>query len=141
MNDKPDTITGNFLAASDLMDSGGVKLTITAVAKKGTEKTADGKTIDKRILSFQETPVRMVIGSTIEKCIAADHGSKTPGWVGKQIRVEVRYLKLAFGQPNVPTLRVIPVKPVPMGARKHMGQREPYGDNPDDNSPRPEIWQ
>lgn len=118
--------TGDFLESADLMQAGKVKVVIEAVIPPGTEKSADGRVIDKPILKFQGSGKRMVCGKTNIRNIKADYGGKVAEWVGKEITLQVRYLERAFGEQNVPTLRIIPTSPIPFASRKHMGKEQPW---------------
>lgn len=122
---KDERYEGNFIESADMMTVPPVRLTIESVAAPNTKKDATGKLIKQPIIGFKETPKQFVCGKTNIRCIKADHGAKPDAWVGKQIVLTVRYLREAFGEKNVPTLRVIPANPVPMGARKFMGYEKP----------------
>jgi hypothetical protein len=119
---------GNYIESSDLMH-GHATLTIAGVVPPNTDKDKDGKgkLIDKPILSFERTTKRLIIGRTNERILKAIHGRKASGWIGKQITLGVRYLAEAFGEKNVPTIRIIPPAdvPLPMSARNHFGTAEP----------------
>lgn len=124
-----DKFEGHFLESADLMASRPVTLTISGIVPPNTEKAADGRLIDKPIIAFEKTDKRMIIGKTNERIIKSFLGSKPNEWVGQKVTVMVRYLKAAFGESNVPTLRIVPPegKPIPFACRKHWGQEMPFG--------------
>ncbi len=119
---------GDFVESADLMRSGQVTLTIAAVVPPGTERSKDGRPIDLPIIAFEGATKRFVCSKTNERIVKAIHGPKVADWVGKQITLQVRYLRQAFGEWNVPTLRVVPPEgiPIPMAARKYFGKSEPF---------------
>lgn len=121
---------GNFIESADLMQKQAT-LTIEGVVPPMVEKdkNGQGKPIDKAIISFRGTTKRLIVGKTNERIIKAIHGKKASGWIGKQIKIGVRFLREAFGEKNVPTVRVIPPPeiPLPMAARKFFGAESPYG--------------
>lgn len=119
---------GNFVESSDLMKSGAVSLKIKKVHGPNTIKAADGRLIDKPIIEFDGAGKSMIIGRTNERLIKAQHGGKASEWIGKEITIAVRYLREAFGERNVPTLRVILPSniPSPYACRKHLGQEQPF---------------
>lgn len=119
---------GNFLESSDLMHSPPVTVVIADVKPPNTEKSADGRKIDKPILVFEKATKWFVCGKTNIRILKAWHGKKPSSWIGRQVTIGVRYLKAAFGESNVPTLRIIPPNtvPLPMSARKWFGRETPY---------------
>lgn len=132
MSEKDTKIEGNFIESADLMQAGEVTLTIDRVSAPGTEKSSDGKPIPHPVVWFKGTGKGLVCNKTNQKNIKAEYGAKVEKWIGQTIVLRVNYLKKAFGEFNVPTIRVIPQKvPIPFGARKFMGQQTPFdkGDN------------
>jgi hypothetical protein len=121
---------GNFLESADLMHDPPVRVVISAVAPPNTERDSAKKLIDKPILDFQGAKKRFILGKTNKRILKAWHGKKASGWIGKEIVIGVRYLKESFGQKNMPTLRIIPPKdvPLPKAARDFFGQETPYKD-------------
>jgi hypothetical protein len=119
---------GHFVESADLM-SKQVTLTIAGVVPPNTEADAKKKLINRPILSFNKTSKRLILGKTNERIIRAIHGPKASGWLGKAITLSVRYLPEAFGEKNVPTVRVVPPVgiPLPMNCRKHYGMETPPG--------------
>ena len=120
--------TGNFLSAVDLDKD--VTVTIAAVTKPNEEKDASGKVIDKRVLTFTGAKKRLILNQINSKVIALLHGKKSADWVGKPITLTVRYLEKAFGQRNVPVIRVVPSEdhPLTFGMRKNYGSPTPFTD-------------
>lgn len=121
---------GNFLQAQDLMQQpNGVEVVIDAVIPPNTEKDATNKPIKEMMLAFKGAKKRLVVGKTNFRIIASQHGRKPSGWIGKKIKIVVRYLDSAFKETNVPTIRVMPPDdlPLPMGCRKWFGRDKPGG--------------
>jgi hypothetical protein len=122
--------TGNFLDASDILNMPGsrVSLVIDSVSPPSREKDAAGKNIDKAILSFVKCKKRLILNNTNAKIIKMSHGDKASAWAGKPVTLCVRYLKKAFGQVNVPVIRIEPPEGVvtTFGMRKNMGIDRPY---------------
>ncbi len=118
---------GNFLDALDI-PKGGITVEIVDVVVPDAEKDKTGKTIDKGILAFKGAKKRLILNKVNSKIIALAHGKKASEWIGKSITLTVRYLKTAFGQSNVPVIRVVPDEshPLTFGMRKNYGAAEPY---------------
>lgn len=123
-----DAFTGKFMDASDIMGKGNVTVTISDVVAPNKEKDASGKVINRAVLSFDKAKKRFVCGKTNLKIIALMYGTKPSEWIGKKITLGVRYLEKAFGQYNVPTVRVIAPddRPLTFGMRKHYGSETPF---------------
>ena len=115
---------GAFLEAGDLMERDFYTLTIDSIAKPDTEKDSAGKKIDKYVIGFKEARKRLIVNKTNFKMFTAALGKKLSGWIGKRIDLEVRVLKEAFGEKNVPVIRVRMPDGVeiPFGCRKHVGK-------------------
>lgn len=120
---------GNFLDAIDI-PANGITVEISEVVAPNAEKDRTGKNIDKGILAFKGAKKRLVLNKTNSKIIALMHGKKASEWVGKTITLTVRYLEKAFGQRNVPVIRVVPSDDHPMtfGMRKNYGSPTPFVD-------------
>lgn len=118
---------GHFLESADMMTVGEIRLTIKSVVPPNTERDSAKKLIKHPIIEFEGTDKRLVCNRTNERCIKSQFGSKAEKWIGQQIVLRVNYLPEAFGEKNVPTLRVINPEsvPVPMAARKWMGSDKP----------------
>lgn len=114
--------SGNFLDASDLPKGRNVAVTISEVVAPNIERDATKKLIDKAILSFAGKQKRLILNKTNAKIIKMSHGEPSK-WVGQQISLTVRILKEAFGQSNVPVIRVVP----PAGVNLTFGMRKKYG--------------
>lgn len=126
--DMADVFQGNFMDASDIMGKGNVTVIIADVVAPKAEKDATGKLIDRAIIAFKSATKRLIANKTNLKIIASMYGNKPSEWVGKPVTLGVRYLEKAFGQANVPTVRVIPPadKPLTFGMRKHFGSETPF---------------
>ena len=118
---------GPFLESSDLMSRPLCRLKISEVAAPGSMKSADGRVIDKPIMAFEGAKKMMILNKTNIRILKAMFGSKASGWVGHPVTIGVRYLAKAFGQTNVPTLRIIPPEgaAVPFSVSKYMGSETP----------------
>ncbi len=99
---------GAYLEAADLMGREFYSLTIKSIAKPDTEKDSGGKKIDKYIITFEGAKKRLIVNVTNFRIITAELGDKLTGWIGKKIDLEARVLKEAFGEKNVPVVRVRP---------------------------------
>lgn len=97
---------GNFLDATDIKGRGEVSLEIESIAAPGDERDAKGKTIDKTIIGFKGAKKRLVVNKTNAKLLAMQLGTKASAWKGQKVTLIVRYLPEAFGQKNVPVIRV-----------------------------------
>ena len=125
---KMEQYQGDFVESADLMNIPNVTLRIAGVVPPETEKDKAKKLIKRPIISFEKARKRMVIGKTNERILKALLGAKASSWIGKDVTIGVRYLAEAFGQKNVPTLRIIipPGKPVPFSVQKHYGKETPW---------------
>ena len=117
---------GNFLKAEDLMSSGPITVTISDIVAQNKEKDAKGKLINRPIMSFKGAKKRFIVGKTNLKLIRLDYGGKPSEWIGKTIVLGIRYLREAFGQKNVPCIRVVPKKPIPYSIRVFNGSEESW---------------
>jgi hypothetical protein len=128
---------GNFLDAADLMASGTKTVTISDVSPPGAERDSTRKVIDKPIVSFEKTAKRLILNKTNAKVIAMAHGKKASQWIGKKITLTVRWLDKAFGETNVPVIRVVPPagKELTFGMRKRYGAERSFGKQPEENPP------
>ena len=123
---------GAFLDASDIMGLGkNITLTICEVVPPNTEKDATKKMIDKPILQFEKAKKRLILNKTNAKVISMAHGNKASQWTGKSITLTVRWLREAFGQSNVPVIRVVPPEGTALtfGMRKKYGSEKPFAPN------------
>jgi len=128
LDKKMEQYQGDFVESADLMHLPPVTLKIAGVVPPKTEKDSAKKIIERPILSFEKARKRLVVGKTNERILKALLGAKASGWIGKDVTIGVRYLAEAFGQKNVPTLRIIipDGKPVPFSVKKHYGKETPW---------------
>jgi len=123
---------GNFLDATDIPiingDSPGITVEISGVVPPNAEKDNTGKQINKTILSFKGAKKRLIINKVNARVLCQLHGKKASEWVGKKVTLVVRYLEKAFGQFNVPVIRIKAdeTHPLTFGVRKHYGSEKPY---------------
>ena len=81
-------------------------LTISAVADPGSLKAADGKAIDKYVLSFKQTDKRMICGKLNKRLASYAIGTgKTENWPGKSVTLYAAAGNW-FGQQNVAAIRI-----------------------------------
>ncbi len=115
---------GNFLDASDLPKGKTVTVTISELVPPNVERDQDGKgkLINKAIISFSGKQKRLILNKTNAKIIKMICGEPSQ-WVGQQIALSVRLLPEAFGQKDVPVIRVVP----PTGTNLTFGMRKKYG--------------
>lgn len=125
---KPQRFEGDFLESADLMHSDPVRVKIAKVIPPNTEKAADGRLIDRPIIEFHKAHKRFILSKTNVRLMKSLFGPTPAEWVDKEVTLGVRYLKTAFGEKNVPTVRVIVPdgSPMPFGARKHYGSPTPF---------------
>jgi hypothetical protein len=106
-------------------------LTIAKVHGRGEFQSADKKTLDGYSLSFGATDKVFVLNATNQSLLTAQYGGNAKDWIGKPVTLYPVELTQAFGQRNVPALRVRVASDtlVPFGARKHMGRDLTKGDS------------
>ena len=116
--------SGNFLDATDLPKGRNVTVTIEEVVAPNVERDKDGKgkLINKAILKFTGKQKRLILNKTNAKIIKMAHGEPSQ-WVGKKITLTVRLLDEAFGQQNLPVIRVVP----PANTNMTFSMRKKYG--------------
>ena len=119
---------GNFLDATDILHRGDTTVTIESVSAPNTETDSQKKRIDKAIVAFAGCKKRLILNKTNAKIIGMHHGQKASEWVGKKITLTVRFLEKAFGQTNVPVIRVVPppTSPLTFGMRSKYGAAKPF---------------
>lgn len=119
---------GNFMDATDIMKAGDTTVTISDVSAPDQEKDATGKSINKAILTFAKAKKRLILNKTNCKVMAGLYGKKATEWIGKPVTLCVRYLETAFGQKNVPVIRIKPESEgnLPFGMRKRYGSPKPF---------------
>ena len=118
---------GDFLDATDI-PPGGFTVEIASIVPPGSERDKQGKNIDRTIIAFKGAKKRLIVNKTNLKIIALQYGKKASDWIGKPVTLTVRYLKSAFGQSNVPVIRIKPDESHPMtfGMRKNYGSDKPF---------------
>lgn len=97
---------GHFIDASDIPPKGFIEVEIAGIAAPGDDKDAKGKVIDKPILAFKGATKRLILNKTNLKLLATRHGKTASLWIGKKVTLTKRYLAEAFGQRNVPVVRI-----------------------------------
>jgi hypothetical protein len=123
------TFEGNFLDASDIKASGDYVATIESISLPNSESDAAGKRIDKAIIAFKGAKKRLILNKVNSKIIAMTLGKKASEWIGKQVTLTVRYLDKAFGQRNVPVIRIkADPSQLTFGMRKNYGSPTPYAE-------------
>jgi len=122
---------GQFLDALDLPEGREVAVTIEGVVDPFVEKDAAGKIIKNAILAFKGKTKRLGLNKTNFKNLKAQFGKESKDWLGKQIKLQRRYLDAAhgFGVNNTLAIRIIPPvgTPILRSAANFMGQPHPYG--------------
>lgn len=83
-------------------------LTIKVVQAPNTIKAADGKTIDRPVVYFEETDKGFILNKTNARSIGLSHGNEMDDWVGKKVTLFATSTD-AFGKKNVPCVRVRPM--------------------------------
>lgn len=99
---------GSFLDATDIKARGEITLEISELIPPGIEKDAKGKLIDKAIVAFKGAQKRLILNKTNAKIMAMQLTGPPSEWKGQKVTLTVRYLPEAFGQRNVPVVRVKP---------------------------------
>lgn len=119
---------GNFLDANDVRATGDISLEIAAATPPNTERDSQKKLIDKWIVAFKGAKKRLILNNINAKIIVQLHGDKSKAWVGKRITLTTRWLEKAFGQRNVPVIRVVPASEgdLTFGMRKNYGSPRPF---------------
>lgn len=116
-----------FLYADDFVRDGKwcqFALTIKGIVPPNTIKAANKQMVDKVCLQFEEASKILAVNTTNERLLKMACGSaKSDNWVGKKVTFYPVSVD-AFGQTNVPALRVRLPKEVPMpfSARKQLGR-------------------
>jgi hypothetical protein len=118
-----------FLHADDLIRNDRytqVKVKIATVHEPNSIKAANGRMIPNVVLAFEGKDKRLVLCSkTNWYCVAWSCGSTDPAnWIGKEITLHPVVLSEAFGEPNVPAIRVrVPDHAaIPKKYRPHFGR-------------------
>lgn len=119
---------GNFLHSDDVMSSGPITLVISGVVAQNKEKDAAKRLINRPIVSFKGASKRLIVGKLNTSILGLLYGKKPSKWIGKSVTLVVTYLREAFGQKNVPTIRLATTddKPLPFRLRAWYGSPVPY---------------
>ena len=116
----------DFLYAEDFLQDGewrSYSMTIAAVYQKDTQKTKDGKTIDKYIVEFAGSGKKLALSKTNMRLAKIVIGSnKVSDWVGKKLTLFAAEGVPAFGQKTTAIRVRVPEDMVPYGIRKFMGK-------------------
>lgn len=111
-----DLVVGNVFKEFDLQ--------VKEVFPPGHSRSADGKPIDKPVLTFANAKKRMILGKVNRRLITYATGTSEPTeWVGAKIRLRVCILPQCLGQTNVATLRLA----LPETATKPFIAKKDYG--------------
>ena len=128
-----DRYEGAFLDALDLPEGIEAPVTVESIAEPFMEKDSAGKVIKSAILAFKDKKKRLVLNKTNFRNLKAMFGKNPGDWIGKQIKIQRRYLDAAhgFGVNNTLCIRIIPPTGTPIlsSAARFMGSPEPYGQN------------
>ena len=101
-------------------------VTIEHVHLKGTVQGADKRLVDKPCVKFKGSDKMLVLNATNESLLRLQFGSSDyKQWEGQKIVLEPRMIAEAFGERDVPVIRVLLPDdiPVPFRLRKHIGKR------------------
>ena len=117
---------GEFIESADIMGSGPITLTIKEVLPRNTVEDSQKRLIDKPILVFEKAAKKFIVNKTNEKILRSRYGKN---WSGNEVTLIVTYLKEAFGELNVPAVRVQEFEgvPLPFSVRRKYGSLKPLG--------------
>jgi hypothetical protein len=119
-----DPYEGPYLESADLIHTAPVTVTIKDLIPPNSVKCANGKLIDKWIITFENATKQFICNRTNWRAIKSLHGVREH-WPGKQITLGVR-LTDAFGEHNVPCIRVLlPEEKRSAQVRKQYGKDQP----------------
>lgn len=94
-----------------LLDGKDCRVIIEKIDPKGTVRRADNnRMIDKPILHFKGKTRALPLNKTCARVIAMMYGTNMNEWVGKEITIYPTTCD-AFGEEDVPCIRVRPGKP------------------------------
>lgn len=115
----------HFLKADDIMGrSKACTAVIDTILPAGSESDARGKPIDRKIATFQKTGKQLILSPINYKVLKINLGPDESEWPGKRITLVVRYLD-AFGDLDLPCIRIWPEKPIPKSMREKFGEEQP----------------
>ena len=112
---KADDIMGRMEACTAVIDS---------ILPPGAESDARGKVIDRKIVTFQKTGKQLILSPLNHKVLKINLGPNEEDWPGKKLTLVVRYLD-AFGELDLPCIRIWPEKPIPKSMREKFGEEKP----------------
>lgn len=96
---------GDFLEAIALPQDKPVEVTIKSVEPANSRKCKDGKSIDKPILTFEESPKALILNKTNARALCKTMGNNMSAWVGKKTQIYQARVA-AFGEKDVPAVRI-----------------------------------
>ncbi|NDD52816.1 hypothetical protein EBZ39_02880 [bacterium] len=105
-----DQFRGDFIDALCVSRDDDTVLTIDAVYASGTQKCADGRTIDKPVLGFKGTAKKLILNKTNAKILGLLYGNEMDNWIGRKLALFLTTTE-AFGQKDVLAVRVRPKDP------------------------------
>jgi hypothetical protein len=114
-----------FIEALDLIARGrDATLRVAGVIPAGKELDGAKRPIRKPILAFDRTDRRLILNKTAIDTLVLMFGSRASAWVGKSITLTVRLIDDAYGQDNLPVVRIVlPTNPpAPYSLRKRFGR-------------------
>jgi len=118
-----------FIYADNLVKDGcwvSPTVTIEKVIPENTIRAANKRLVEKPTMKFKESDKMLVLNTTNESLLRLQFGSSDyTKWVGKKVTIEPRRIAEAFGETDVPVIRVaLPEDiPVPFRLRRHMGKK------------------
>lgn len=121
-----------FLASDDIgyNESGGktVSPVIREYKPAGTVIDSKKQVVELPVLYFEKSPKGFVLNKTNERILKLVLGKDISKWPGNKITLGVGFVA-AFGERDVPVIRVQPPKgiPLPFGVRKWLGKPKPSG--------------
>lgn len=117
-----------FLYSDDLVKNGewrAPEVTIEKVFPANTISGADRRQVDKPCVKFVGSDKMLVVNTTNQTLLRLQFGTSVQSeWVGKKVTLQPRVIAEAFGEQDVPVIRIkLPTEiPVPFRLRRHMGK-------------------
>lgn len=120
-------LSSEFVDSTDILSRGDTTVEIERVYAPNKMKDSRGTPVNKPVIAFKGAKKKFIVGKTNLKLLAILFGPKTGPWKGQKVTLTVRYLDEAFGQKNVPTVRikVDDESKIPHSVRKHYGRAVP----------------